>query len=84
MVYKRPTIGIFHAAFVLSRVVNLLAIVLNDKDETDLTRIRLLKNYQNLIFALDTLKDSPFRTNVAKMLLGEMNERSLRYREFLL
>lgn len=46
---KRPTIGVFHAAFVLSRVVKLLAALLNDQCETELTRVRLLNNYQNLI-----------------------------------
>lgn len=81
---KRPTIGVFHAAFVLSRVVQLLAGLLNDEYEAELTRIRLSNNYQNLIAALDTLKNAPFLTNTAKMLLEEMNEHSILYREFLL
>ncbi|MDP1603130.1 MAG: HEXXH motif-containing putative peptide modification protein [Legionella sp.] len=81
---KRPTIGVFHAAFVLSRVVKLLAALLNDQYEAELTRFRLLNNYQNLIAALDTLKNAPFLTNVAKMLLEEMTEHSLLYREFVL
>jgi hypothetical protein len=51
---KRPTIGVFHAAFVLSRVVAILTDFLNEHHETELTRIRLLKNYQNLVYALDT------------------------------
>jgi hypothetical protein len=81
---KRPTIGVFHAAFVLSRVVKLLAALLNDQYEAELTHIRLSNNYQNLIAALDTLKNAPFLTKVAKLLLEEMNEHSLLYREFLL
>ncbi|WP_255541658.1 aKG-HExxH-type peptide beta-hydroxylase [Legionella bononiensis] len=81
---KRPTIGVFHAASVLSRVVQLLSALLNDQYETELTRVRLSNNYQNLKAALDTLKNAQFLTNVAKMLLEEMNEHSLLYREFLL
>ena len=81
---KRPTIGVFHAAFVLSRVVQLLAGLLNDEYEAELTRIRLSNNYQNLIAALDTLKNAPFLTNTAKMLLEEMYKHSILYREFLL
>lgn len=81
---KRPTIAVFHAAFVLTRVVSLLTALLTDKYEAELTRIRLLDNYQNLISALDTLNNAPHLTNVAKMLLEEMNEHSLIYREFLI
>ena len=81
---KRPTIAVFHAAFVLSRVVNILTALLNEKEEAKLTDIRLLDNYQNLICALDTLKNAPFLTSIGKMLLEEMNEQASLYGELLL
>lgn len=80
---KRPTIGVFHAAFVLSRVVEILAILSNERHENALTRLRFLNNYHNLIETLETLNNAPFLTNVGNTLLEEMNEHALLYKDFL-
>ena len=80
---KRPTIGVFHAAFVLSRVVTILATLSNEKHEAALTRLRFLNNYENLIETLETLNNAPFLTNMGKILLEEMNKHALLYKDFL-
>lgn len=72
---KRPTIAVFHAAFVLSRVVSVLIdLYQHPVYKQQESYQQLCANYQKLVEALQTLQYAPHLTMMGKLLHDEMHD----------